>query len=259
MDFHAVPTDNDTSFPVIYYRKQHPIKNIFIGFVFGVVLVLACALLINHFKDDGHNVQSAIQSLPLEGKKYNSTEDFSDAQALFVDNLAIAGWSISPKTGLPEGINNDSDTIFQGPRPKLSPYEINTTSLRYVEIEDGFTGPLPEKFIVDMQYDGPFRTNVKCGACWAFASANMLTYYHSRQARRKIIYSPQELLDCYSKKGCNGAKPEEILRRLAVKQNQQKILCEWKTYPWLDKPKKHGMDRAQDSITMPYKSMVGRN
>ncbi|KAI1705172.1 hypothetical protein DdX_13777 [Ditylenchus destructor] len=222
MDFHSVPTHDEPDSPGYYNRKTHSVKNLFLGFAFGVLLVLSSVLLSHYYRDYKQREPDTMQSLPLRGEKqqiidmlpekkiekvdlteeeleswiifqayfkksYNTTEELADAQERFVENYHSAGWSISPITGLPNGINNDSDAIYQGPRPKLVPFEIDPALLHYVADEDPFTGPLPENYLVDTRWDGPFRTN------------------------KKIIYSPRELLDCFSKHGCSGEKSEEVI------------------------------------------------
>lgn len=79
------------------------------------------------------------------------------------------------------------------------------------KFEDGMI--LPEIFIYNPIYLSPVRNQGKCGACWAFVIAGLLSDCITvRIIKFSRSLNVQQLLSCYTEvPDCDGAAPEDVL------------------------------------------------
>lgn len=48
------------------------------------------------------------------------------------------------------------------------------------------------------------KDQLTCGSCWAFATTHLIEYFAHAASNKKVILSPQELVDCSENSGCKG-------------------------------------------------------
>jgi hypothetical protein len=69
--------------------------------------------------------------------------------------------------------------------------------------------PIPDKYY--HKPITPIRDQGDCGACWAFVICDTLSDRIYQRNKYRITLSPQHLLNCYDKTGCDGGSPEECV------------------------------------------------
>lgn len=93
---------------------------------------------------------------------------------------------------------------------------------------------LPSIFIYNPDYLCPVRKQGKCGACWAFVIADMLSDDTTiRIGNFGKELNVQQLLSCYEngKIGCGGASPEDVLKWMEKTNFKLSISNEYRGFP----------------------------
>lgn len=181
-------------------------------------------------------------------------------------------------------IGNSTDYFIRNFPPQIISihrfYNITVTPLKPLQspiekFEEGME--LPEIFIYDPIHLSPVRNQGKCGACWAFVIAALLSDCITiRIIKFSRNLNVQQLLSCYKEvPGCDGAAPEDVLiwleksgfkvaiddnylqsvgecviseKGISVKKNSVKSLCNYIENECIKNPTKEEQDIINKNI-----------